>query len=244
MNKKKTNQFLKEQRFDVPDNVFVTHEDWKDAATECCTKIRSQLNFPMIAKPHNDGCSVFVHKVHHENELYTVIKEIFASGKEAILIEEYVHGMELTVGVVGNDNPRVLPPSHTVAASGILSIEEKFLPGCGENRTPAPLAEASCYFVQKTIAAVYRAVECKGYARIDCFYQDAAVSPTGSERLVILEINSLPALTPATCLFHQAAEVGIKAMDFITYLITLGFEQHKIVHFPGELSTDSVSYDK
>ena len=73
---------------------------------------------------------------------------------------------------------------------------------------------------------VFKAIGCKGYVRIDCFYQDKSQSPTGNERVVILEINSLPGLTPATCIFHQAAEVGIKPMDFIDLIVNLGLQQH------------------
>jgi D-alanine-D-alanine ligase len=137
--------------------------------------------------------------------------------------------MELTVGVLGNAHPRALPPSQAVTAQAILSIEEKFLPGAGENQTPAPLAQNTLQFVQKSMENVYKAVGCKGYARIDCFYQNAQQSPTGTERVVTLEINTLPGLTPATCIFHQAAEIGMKPMDFIDTIITLGFEQHATI---------------
>ncbi|HGJ64821.1 TPA: hypothetical protein ENS27_05445 [bacterium] len=82
-------------------------------------------------------------------------------------------------------------------------------------------------FIQERIAHAFKIIGGKGYARIDCFYQTPEQSPTGSERLVILEINSLPALTPATCLFHQAAEMGIKPMELIDLIITLGFEEHR-----------------
>ena len=47
--------------------------------------------------------------------------------------------------------------------------------------------------------------------------------------MVILEINTVPALTPATCLFHQAAEIGIKPMDFIDLIITLGLQRKENV---------------
>ena len=80
--------------------------------------------------------------------------------------------------------------------------------------------------VQKVMEEVYAAIDCKGYVRIDCFYQHAAVSPTGEERVVILEINTLPGMTPATCIFHQAAEIGMKPMDFVDTIIQLGFALH------------------
>jgi D-alanine-D-alanine ligase len=101
------------------------------------------------------------------------------------------------------------------------------LPGAGENQTPAPLPQEALIFVQETIARVFKTIGGKGYARIDCFYQRAQQSPTGKERLVILEINTLPGLTPATCIFHQAAEIGIKPMDFIDLIVQLGFEEHQ-----------------
>ena len=72
----------------------------------------------------------------------------------------------------------------------------------------------------------YHTLGCKGYVRIDCFYQSANQSPTKKERVIILEVNTLPGLTPATCLFHQAAELGIKPMDLIDMIIELGFESH------------------
>src|SRR5690606_14716495 len=127
-----------------------------------------------------------------------------------VLIEEFIVGMELTVGIVGNDNPYALPPSQTIATNGILTIEEKFLPGAGENQTPAPLCPQALTFIQNTVTDAYKTVGCKGYARIDCFYQTAEQSPTQQERVIILEINTLPGLTPATCLFHQAAEIELR----------------------------------
>ena len=51
--------------------------------------------------------------------------------------------MELTVGVIGNADAHALPPSQTVTTKDVLSIQEKFLPGAGENQTPAPLPSAA-----------------------------------------------------------------------------------------------------
>ena len=79
----------------------------------------------------------------------------------------------------------------------------------------------------KTMEKVYKCIGCKGYSRIDCFYQDASQSKTGKERVIILEINTLPGITPATCIFHQAAEVGIKPMEFVDKIVELGIENHK-----------------
>lgn len=226
MNKWETNKFLKSQGFSVPEHVLVAKSAWlTDAATTLQT-VMNTLTFPCIVKPHDDGCSVMVFKVHTKEELQESLTTLFTHGKEQALVEEFVKGMELTVGVIGNEKAQALPPSQSVAAHGVLSMEEKFLPGAGENQTPAPIPAHALALVQQTVEQVYETVGCSGYVRIDCFYQTTDQSPTGNERVVILEINTLPALTPATCLFHQAAEVGIRPMELIDRIVTLGLEKH------------------
>lgn len=226
MDKYKTTQFLAAKGFDVPRSFLVSKTEWNTSKETIIGKILQALPLPLIVKPHDDGCSVMVQKAKTEMDVAQSIESIFAQHKEYALVEECIVGMELTVGVVGNNNPRALPPSQAVSASEILSIEEKFLPGAGENQTPAPLPQETLTMVQKVMADAYKALGCKGYSRIDCFYQTSEQSPTGKERVVILENNSLPGMTPATCIFHQAAEVGIKPMDFVDMLVQFGFEEH------------------
>ncbi len=244
INKYKTNEFLAMNGFDVPKHAYITKNEWKKSfdlshvtipselkpqygETKLAIDNIAQLSYPLIIKPHDDGCSVMVQKAENDDELIVAIEKVFQE-KDAVLIEEYITGMELTVGVIGNVTARALPPSQAISAHGILSIEEKFLPGAGENQTPAPLSQEALRLVQNTVEKAYTAIGCKGYARIDCFYQTANISPTGIDRVIILEINTLPGLTPATCLFHQAAEIGLKPMEFIDTIINLGFEEHTL----------------
>ncbi|MBM3887002.1 ATP-grasp domain-containing protein, partial [Candidatus Dependentiae bacterium] len=240
MNKYATNQFLKSKGFAVPASELVERVHW--VALDVTGKkkfiqkhlLKNLQGYPLIVKPHNDGCSVMVTKVFNEEELIAAIDTMFAQQKNIALIEDFVQGMELTVGVIGNDDPIALPPSQAVTKQDILSMEEKFLPGAGENQTPAPLPADSLKYVQAQVREAFIALGGYGYSRIDCFYQSPEVSPTGRERVVFLEVNTLPALTPATCLFHQAAEIGIKPMEFIDRIIELGFalKQAKIINVP------------
>ncbi len=226
MDKFKTNEFLKNKGFDIPTHLLVAKSEWLLDQTTALEKIMRDMPFPLIVKPHDDGCSVMVQKVIDEAHLIQSLSLIFDDKKEYALVEEYISGMELTVGVVGNTRIQALPPSQAVTTHDILSIQEKFLPGAGENQTPAPLPQVTLAFIQSMVEQVYHAVGCIGYARIDCFYQTAQQSKTGKERVIILEINTLPATTPATCLFHQAAEVGISPRGLIDTIIQLGQEAH------------------
>lgn len=240
MDKFKTNQFLKAKGFDVPLGLLIEKYEWQKNNSEIINKIATALPLPLIVKPHDDGCSVMVQKVKKLEDLATALEHIFTT-KEYALVEECISGMELTVGVIGNDEARALPPSQAVCASEILSIEEKFLPGAGENQTPAPLPAETLLMVQKTIERAYQTLGCKGYARIDCFYQTDQQSPSNTERVVILEVNTLPGMTPATCIFHQAAEVGIKPMDFIDMIITLGLQEHASHTFKAQSEATTIN---
>ena len=226
MDKHETNNFLKSQGFAIPNNILIAKQDWQLNKKQILETIKKELSLPFIAKPHDDGCSVMVQKIKTFKEVENALDTLFKQNKDYGFLEEFVQGMELTVGVIGNENPQALPPSQAVVTGDILTIEEKFLPGAGENQTPAPLPEKGLNLVQKTMEQVYKAAGCSGYARIDCFYQTAQQSPTGKERVVTLEINTLPGMTPATCIFHQAAEVGIKPMEFIDNIVRLGLEKH------------------
>jgi len=226
MNKYNTNRFLAYKQFEVPTSYLLQLSEWHDDIHSAIATIETQIPYPMIIKPHNDGCSVMVHKVHTVEELKSAVADLFENDQKQVLIEECIAGMELTVGVIGNENPLVLPPSQAISTHGVLSIQEKFLPGAGENQTPAPLSQQAVARVQQIIKNVYTTLGCKGYARIDCFYQSAQESPSNTERVVIIEVNTLPGMTPATCIFHQAAEVGIRPMDFISRIIELGMQEH------------------
>jgi len=230
MDKYKTNEFLGNKGFNVPKSILISMDEYRKQETKILEKICAKIEFPMIVKPHDDGCSILVNKVENKQELQLKIEAIFAE-RTHVMIEELIQGMELTVGIIGNEQPQALPPSQTVSSKGILSIEEKFLPGAGENQTPAPLPDKSIKLVKIEVEKIFKTLGCKGYARIDCFYQSARLSPTKKERLIFLEVNTLPAMTPATCLFHQAAEIGIKPMDFIDLIINLGLESHKQIKY-------------
>jgi D-alanine-D-alanine ligase len=226
MDKMSTTSYLRAAGFAVPDAYLVAAADYRADAHAVCATLMQRFAWPLIVKPHDDGCSTMVYKVTSLPELQDALATIIDDGKPCAMVEEYITGMELTVGCLGNDAITVLPPTMIVRTDAILTVHEKFLPGAGENQTPAPLDSAATHFVQETIKEVYRYMNCRGYARIDCFYQAADISPTGIQRLVIIEINTLPGLTPATCFFHQAAEIGLRPPELLSTIIDLGLAEH------------------
>ncbi len=225
IDKFKTNQFLGRKGFDVPKSLLLSYETWI-LQDDTLNRFLETISYPCIVKPHNDGCSVMVASPKNKKELQVALEKVFIEKKFA-LIEERITGMELTVGLLGNDEVQALTPSQTVVKGDLLSLEEKFLPGAGENQTPALLPAEDLQFIQEKVKAMYEVIGCRGYARIDVFFQTADQSVTGDRRVVLIEINTLPGLTPATCIFHQAAEDGMRPMEFIDRIIELGLQEHQ-----------------
>ena len=107
----------------------------------------------------------------------------------------------------------------------MLSLEEKFLAGEGQNITPARYAAepGERQRVSNEVKAVLRRVaevlDIQGYARIDAFVR---VRLGGVVEVIIIEVNSLPGMTPATCIFHQTALAGYTPYQFVDRILEFG----------------------
>lgn len=157
--------------------------------------------------------------------------------KQGFLIEELIspngaaHFIEITGGMLiskdknGNKVYDVFEASEAVAEGGILSLEEKFLAGEGQNITPArynpiPIDNAIISTqVKAELAKTADLLNVEGYCRIDAFVR--IFTPEKVE-VIVIEINSLPGLTPATAIFHQAALASLKPAQFLEKLINIG----------------------
>ena len=154
--------------------------------------------------------------------------------KEYVLIEELIQAngaeqfMEITGGLLTHrkDNQvsyELFEPSEALSSGDILSLEEKFLAGQGQNITPARFLTKNLSYEEiatKVKADLKRAAEIlgiTGYARIDAFVR---VFADGKVETIIIEANSLPGMTPATCIFHQCAINGYKPYEFIDEILT------------------------
>ena len=163
-------------------------------------------------------------------------KEEFPA-KSVVLIEKLIspegakHFLEITGGLLthytekGDRVYTQFEPSETLADGEILSLEEKFLAGEGQNITPArysPDPVLRKQLADKVRADLQRAAEVlgvEGYARIDAFVR---VFEDNTAETIVIEVNSLPGMTPATCIFHQCALDGYKPYEFIDAILEFG----------------------
>lgn len=166
-------------------------------------------------------------------EEYVITKTIkpvnAADGQPAHLLlddsERDIPWVEITVGVLGHRGEmRVLPPSLPLAANKVLSLEEKFMGGTGINLTPppeppqgGPVAPGATEQVRKHIKKVADLLGLEGYARIDAFMHCA----TG--QIKVIEVNTLPGLSPSTVIFQQAVagDPKLRPREFLEEIIEL-----------------------
>lgn len=162
--------------------------------------------------------------------------------KTVYLLEELIsrgnakHFLEVTGGLLTKKNQdgkieyEIFEPSETLASGEVLSLEEKFLAGEGQNITPARFAKTGeshqkiSSQVRSTLQKVAEILNIEGYARIDAFVR---IFEDHTAETIIIEVNSLPGMTPATCIFHQTAINGYKPFDFIDAILTYGIQKSK-----------------
>ncbi len=159
--------------------------------------------------------------------------------KDAFLIEELItsnaanHFLEITGGLLTHFEGdsvvyEVFEASETLSEGDVLSLEEKFLAGEGQNITPARYSaveadrEKISQVVKNTFLSAAKVLDIQGYARIDAFVR--VYDPENIE-VIFIEVNSLPGMTPATCIFHQCALNGYKPYQFVDKILSFGFER-------------------
>ncbi len=160
--------------------------------------------------------------------------------KQVILVEELIskrdalHFLEVTGGMLTKFNKNgeieyeVFEASEALADGDVLSLEEKFLAGQGQNITPARYSKNEferqnvSNQVKAQLGAAAKVLGVIGYCRIDAFVRVFADCRT---EVIFIEVNSLPGMTPATCIFHQAAINHYKPYEFIDSILEFGKKQ-------------------
>ena len=164
--------------------------------------------------------------------------------KQVLLVEELIskhgakHFLEITGGMLTKLNAKgeveyeVFEASEALASGEILSLEEKFLAGQGQNITPARYSrdekerQIISNKVKETLGAAAKVLNIVGYCRIDAFVR---IFDVNKVEVVFIEVNSLPGMTPATCIYHQAAINGYKPYHFIDRILDFGTKQKVLV---------------
>ncbi|MCX7729327.1 MAG: D-alanine--D-alanine ligase, partial [Bacteroidia bacterium] len=163
--------------------------------------------------------------------------------KDEFVIEELIQSngakrfLEITGGMLikynenGEKIYEVFEPSEALVEGDVLSLEEKFLAGEGQNITPARFSKDSAEqkiisdYVKEQLRKTAEILNVEGYCRIDAFVR---IFDKTHIEVIIIEVNSLPGMTPATCIYHQAAINQYKPYEFIDAILSEGMKRFTV----------------
>jgi D-alanine--(R)-lactate ligase len=177
-----------------------------------------QLTYPVFVKPARSGSSFGVSKVSRKEELPSAL-EAARQYDSKVLIEEAVVGSEVGCAILGNDLDLIVGEVDRIALShGFFRIHQESAPESGsENSTPIVPADISAELrslVQETAKAVYRALGCRGLARVDMFLKEDGT-------VVLNEVNTLPGMTSYSRYPRMMAAAGLPLAEVIDRMVSL-----------------------
>lgn len=166
------------------------------------------LQLPVFVKPNESGSSLGVSKVKKVEELLPAIEKAFSEDNQ-VLIEEFIEGRELTIGVYRtNGTLNTLPPTEIVSHNEFFDYEAKYTPGVSNEITPADVNQKIRQELESKASYIYRHLNCRGVVRMDFILQQP------SNKLYFLEVNTMPGQSENSIVPQQVRAAGLDLRDF------------------------------
>ena len=209
----------------VADNAGVPQAAWllvRGAEThnrmeQIVSSVEERFDYPVFVKPAGTGSSVGVSKAMDSQQLQEALSKA-AAFDDKILVEEFIHGREVEVAVMGNDSPVASICGEIDSGAEFYDYEAKYITDTSVAYIPARIDEETAEMVRDQAVKVYSAIGCKGLSRVDFFvtYED--------NRVVFNEINTLPGFTSISMYPKLFAASGIPYPELLDKLLELALE--------------------
>ncbi len=199
----------------VPYRVLLRRDDEAEA------RLPEELGLPLFVKPANLGSSVGISKVKGPEALAPALELAFRYDTK-VVVERGIAAREIEVSVLGNDDPEASLPGEVVPDREFYDYDSKY---AADSRTglliPAPLDAATTASARRLALAAYQALDASGYARVDLFLE------TGSGRLLVNEINTIPGFTSISMYPKLWEASGVAYPDLLARIVALALERHR-----------------
>jgi len=182
--------------------------------------LERKFSYPMFVKPAGTGSSVGVSKVASREDLKIALAKA-GTYDDKILVEEFIHGREIEVAVMGNDSPVASICGEIDSGVEFYDYDAKYITDTSVAYIPARIPEDVAELVRDAAVKIYSAVGCQGLSRVDFF-----VTYEG-EQVVFNEINTLPGFTSISMYPKLFAASGIPGPQLIDELLGLALEASK-----------------
>ncbi len=180
-------------------------------------EIAGEIGIPCVVKPTTEGSSLGMTIVRDENDLQEAIDLALSVDDEA-MVEAFIEGEELTIGVIGNDDPRALPIIKVVPTEDdFYNFHAKYAEGGSKHLCPAPVSPEITESVQALAVAAHSVLGCRGISRSD-------IMMDAQGDCWILETNTLPGMTTTSLVPDAAKVAGIDFPHLCEKIIALALE--------------------
>jgi len=185
--------------------------------------IHEQFSFPFVVKPNREGSTLGLTVVQDEKETEAAIRRAIQSD-HYILVEQYIDGVELTVPVMGKmGEEEALPIIEIVPKNDLYDYEAKYSDGGSEHIIPARIDEKLTEQIQRYAILAHQVLGCKTYSRADFLL-------TNDGTPYILEVNTLPGMTPTSLFPDSARSVNLSYDDMIERFVQLTLDDYRAIH--------------
>jgi D-alanine-D-alanine ligase len=209
MDKIVSKSVFREQGLPLIEQTVVIREAGAAAAVE---KIVKELGSYVVVKPARQGSALGVTIIDNENQLYEGVEKGFKLDKR-LLVEQRIDGKEITVGVIDTDDGcKAFPVIDIITPEDSwYDYEHRYTVGLSEHVMPAVLPEEQTRYLQQCAVTAHQSLGCRDLSRADFIVAD--------DKTYLLEVNTLPGMTPTSLYPDGAAGFGMNFVELVSYLI-------------------------
>ena len=197
--------------------------DWRIISSERtgqCRELVAEFGLPLVIKPVRDGSSLGLTIARSEEQVREGIGMALKNDSR-VMVERYIEGREITVSVLGNDDPVAMPVIEIVPGEEyeFFDYNAKYLPGASTEICPAEIDPEQTRIAQEYGVTAHKVLQLSGYSRTDMI-----IGP--DDTIYTLETNTIPGMTQTSLLPQSANAHGLDYPALLEKLIELGLEAH------------------
>ena len=193
----------------------------RDSLPNVVEQAVASIGLPMILKPRNGGSTISVYRAEEASQVLPLAQSVLEAF-DGVLLETFIAGRELTVGILEMEGePVALPVIEIRYESGLFDYQAKYTDGAAEFLAPAPLPADAAARVQDVALRAHQALGCSGFSRVDVRLGEDGIP-------YVLEVNTLPGMTPLSDLPRAAALVGIPYADLVERMLATARSPHGV----------------
>ena len=187
----------------IPVPTYVVFEKGKHSINDA-----EILGYPLVVKPQFEGSSIGLSIVRERSQLNSALEKAFQYG-DMVILEEYIHGRELTVGILGD---KTLPVIEIVTRNNVYDYEAKYKSADTQYLVPAPISKDSYENASLLGRKAHNVLGCASFSRVDIIMDKA-----GS--MFVLEVNTIPGMTERSLLPKAAEAIGLRFSELCVKIL-------------------------